>query len=59
MTNKQRRQLAAEVDCTDQTVKRWIDGFRVHGPTAYALEAACAKLKIALPAREAESVVPG
>jgi hypothetical protein len=49
MTEKQIKRLAAETGASTRTVRRWADHESVSKVVAYALAAACRKLRIKRP----------
>jgi hypothetical protein len=48
MNQRDLNRLAAEVGCTERTVRRWVAGKDVSTSTKYALEMASKRLRIAL-----------
>lgn len=45
LTPQQRRELAAEAECDDRTVKRWLEGLPMRPTTKTRLDRAWSQLK--------------
>lgn len=50
MDRRDMNRIAAEVGCTERTVRNWAAGQQMSRTTEYALEQACKKLGIEIPA---------